>query len=785
VTQIRNAPRQRQLSADFPQNLGTQYLASVATAVNYAAGREPLILGTGGAPGITITLPSASAPDPANYAKTYYVKKVDAGAGAVTVQRAGADLIDGAVNVALVNQYDSIGLVSDGVGNWHIIEPAGWGGGGVVPPAGYCWLYCVATGTTHGGTGACANITSPGANYNTVLGYQAMEENVTGDENTMVGAWAGRGAVGQSYSWNTGIGYRVLYSLETGAENTASGYECGRSLTSGSYNSFFGGECAYNLTTGDYNWAGGYSAMNHNVTGVQNTVTGYHAGHGSVGDSYSYNSFYGAFAGSTNTTANYNAAFGWSALEQNSTGQYNALFGAEAGEGTPVNSHDGNTGIGYQSIHVISTGSYNFCGGYRAGDIITTGSYNIIIGDDCDPPAAGTNSHINIGDTIYGDRTTDNVGIGVVAGTSTLELYEAAGDPTLTYDIGGVDKFTLGVDDDQGDRFVISDGGVLGANDRVIVDASGYTSVKRLGARDSATWVTPSYPIDAQVLGADTPDRAIYGYLLQSWDAGTKYAAYFTCRNDTNNAGAGNAYGLYSITNFNGTGTVNGLFGIDARARVAGAGNVTTMRAMSFNCSVTTGTAATIGTMEGIYSIVDVEDSTTTTARGLFTRIDVDTGALTTAYGIQIATTPALGIGGAITTAYGLYVGTVDKATTNYAIYTQDGNVRFGDDVLIGATAEPGVNPGYTLTVADNTNDPTPPAGSACFYSKDVAGTVEAFAVDEGGAAAQLTPHDAETGKWIARVRNRDGVWMQVEMEEMMRALDEMLGGGHIKEWRN
>ena len=64
------------------------------------------------------TLPAVSA---ANLGKTYCVKKVDAGVGTVTVARAGADLIDGAVNVVLGAQWNYVWLRSDGAANWDVV----------------------------------------------------------------------------------------------------------------------------------------------------------------------------------------------------------------------------------------------------------------------------------------------------------------------------------------------------------------------------------------------------------------------------------------------------------------------------------------------------------------------------------------------------------------------------------------------------------------------------------------------------------------------------------------
>ncbi len=62
-------------------------------------------------------------------------------------------------------------------------------------------------------------------------------------------------------------------------------------------------------------------------------------------------------------------------------------------------------------------------------------------------------------------------------------------------------------------------------------------------------------------------------------------------------------------------------------------------------------------------------------------------------------------------------------------------------DIGIGTTAMPSAGGGKVLTFGDNAADPTMASNTAGFYGKDVAGTVEAFAIDEAGNAAQLTSH--------------------------------------------
>lgn len=76
---------------------------------------DPGVLGTGGAGGITITL-QASPPT----GLTVGVKKVDSGAGAVTVAPA-AGTIDGAASIALGTQYESI-VCYRAAFTWYVIN---------------------------------------------------------------------------------------------------------------------------------------------------------------------------------------------------------------------------------------------------------------------------------------------------------------------------------------------------------------------------------------------------------------------------------------------------------------------------------------------------------------------------------------------------------------------------------------------------------------------------------------------------------------------------------------
>lgn len=89
----------------------------VSKSIDYTATTSDFnVLCTGGVSGITITLPAAT-----NTGLVLHIEKVDSGAGAVTVSRAGSDTIEGATTASLASQYSSVTLVADGTATWYKI----------------------------------------------------------------------------------------------------------------------------------------------------------------------------------------------------------------------------------------------------------------------------------------------------------------------------------------------------------------------------------------------------------------------------------------------------------------------------------------------------------------------------------------------------------------------------------------------------------------------------------------------------------------------------------------
>lgn len=89
----------------------------------------------------------------------------------------------------------------------------------------------------------------------------------------------------------------------------------------------------------------------------------------------------------------------------------------------------------------------------------------------------------------------------------------------------------------------------------------------------------------------------------------------------------------------------------------------------------------------GIRLVPTFSTATTDTGYGLFVQPVTAAGTYTTGAvrAVHIAN-PTKGAGNTITTAYGLYIESITAGSTNYAIYTDSGLVRFGGAVTMAST---------------------------------------------------------------------------------------------------
>lgn len=145
------------------------------------------------------------------------------------------------------------------------------------------------------GSGALTSITSSGL-YNTAVGYNSLNANIAGTDNTAVGLQALRVATS---SYNSAFGSSALYALQTGQDNIAIGYQA-----------------VTNLNTGSQNIGIGNSTMVGNVS-AQNCVA---VGHNALAScSASQNTALGSLAGYNSTTGTNNTLLGYNAQPASGT----------------------------------------------------------------------------------------------------------------------------------------------------------------------------------------------------------------------------------------------------------------------------------------------------------------------------------------------------------------------------------------------------------------------------------------------------------------------------------
>lgn len=100
--------------------------------------------------------------------------------------------------------------------------------------AGWATLYKNIGGYYNTAIGAMAMYYNTTGNYNTGVGTVSLHHNLTGTGNTAVGQQAGLGTLGNSFSYNTLIGYQSGYNLTTGSNNVFLGSQAGYNVTSAS-----------------------------------------------------------------------------------------------------------------------------------------------------------------------------------------------------------------------------------------------------------------------------------------------------------------------------------------------------------------------------------------------------------------------------------------------------------------------------------------------------------------------------------------------------------------------
>jgi hypothetical protein len=234
-----------------------------------------------------------------------------------------------------------------------------------------------------------------------------------GIENISVGIGAGANDTG---AYGTFVGYQAGYDNQ-GNGNTFLGRKAGRANTSGNNNTFVGNSAGLSNTEGVWNTFVGYDAGTNNTLGGSNTFIGRTAGYSNTEGIT--NTFVGRSAGYSNTTGGYNTFLGSTAGQSNTTGSENVFLGRDAG-------------------YSNTTGTGNVFIGYKAGYLMASSNKLAI-----------ANGSTSTDILIYGDFSTDRVGIGTVSPSTALEVD---GTVTATAFVGDGSGLTGVVGDDLGDH---------------------------------------------------------------------------------------------------------------------------------------------------------------------------------------------------------------------------------------------------------------------------------------------------------------------------------------------
>jgi len=269
----------------------------------------------------------------------------------------------------------------------------------------------VAVGELAMGTGNLA-----AAIHNTAIGYKSLEDITAGE-------------------YNTSIGSNSMANCTNGHRNTANGYNALFTNVSGDYNTAVGMASLY-LNSTDNNTAIGY-ASGESTTGADNTYLGFQAGKGAAG-AEANNVGVGSNALLAVTTGSSNVAIGKDSAKVLTTGGSNVIIGVAAGDATVDSSNhvligagaggngdianDGQTAVGYLSLHALTSGTRNTALGAASGFSLTSGERNVAIGSDAlYYGSTETDDNVAIGDNaMAGNFSTAAVNDCVAIGSSSL-----------------------------------------------------------------------------------------------------------------------------------------------------------------------------------------------------------------------------------------------------------------------------------------------------------------------------------------------------------------------------
>lgn len=261
---------------------------------------------------------------------------------------------------------------------------------------------------------------------NVAVGYNALSANTAGDRNIGVGPFAlTRNTTGQR---NVAVGTDVLWRNETGSDNVGIGYLTATELRTGFSNVAIG-KYAMRHTHGAT-----YGGTQHNIAIGEESLSRV-LGEGSVAighraaSQYSGNNVVavGNEALEYNTTAGSQTAIGYKSLRYNTGGRNTAIGNASLCGLEGQSTGQRNVAVGDNAGVTVTSGSQNTIIGPSAGSNVTSQNGNILIGFAVNG-LTGRDNYLNIGSVLYGDLSTQQIGIGVNAPTARLHLKASTGE---------------------------------------------------------------------------------------------------------------------------------------------------------------------------------------------------------------------------------------------------------------------------------------------------------------------------------------------------------------------